>query len=177
MTFEWTTDALLALEPKRLDVLRRNAGTRGDAALIERCEQIQASRKPKKTTKSPRTKANPVIGFHYVCEPDHGVVRLAGGRFWSGVWVVDEAHCDAAIKAQGYLALHSSKSEPSHRQGTIVDWKTEGRPIGKTEVGVTFLVEPFEEPMPWFGTGSGEKGYRRAGDEPRWVPKDKRARS
>lgn len=174
MAFAWTTEALSALEPKRLEVVRRNAAGRGDAALVGMIETIQGSRKKKPAARAPKTKANPVIGFHYICEGDRGVIRLAGGRFWSGIWVIDEEHCDPAVASEGYLALHTSRSAPSYRQGTITDWKLEERPIGRTGIGVTFLVEPFDEPMPWFGGGSGEKGYRRAADEPRWVPVSKR---
>jgi hypothetical protein len=72
---------------------------------------------------------------------------------------------------RGYVALHKSRATSSHRQGTIVGWREEQRTKGAKQVGISFLLVPFDEPQPWFGGGAGEKGYRRVTDLPAWVPR------
>jgi hypothetical protein len=111
-----------------------------------------------------------VVGFHYVCPEEYEVAELPNGNFTSGVWRVDERHCEPAVRLGGYVALHRSKTERSYKQGTIVGWSRERRTKGQEQLGVTFELEPFEDRLPWFGGGAGEKGYRRVDDEPRWVP-------
>jgi hypothetical protein len=170
MAFFWDDERLLKLSPARLEVLRRNAVNEGQIELAGRIVRIQESRKPKKLAPANGPKS-PVIGFHFKCENDYEVTLTPEGNFWSGVWTVDDSQCDPAIKLGGYVALHHSKKEHSYRQGTLVDWKVEPRSKGKTPMGVSFLVVPFEDSLPWFGNGSGEKGYRRVSDSPEWIPK------
>lgn len=161
----WTDDKLLALAPEKLEQLRRNAVGRDDLLAL-RIDAIQQSRRQRPTTSN----NSPVIGFHFKCEADYEVTMMPDGTFWSGVWVVKEVLCDPAIALKGYVALHSAKRELSYRQGTIVDWKIENRTKGTTARGISFLLSPFEQRMPWFGQGTGERGYRRLDDEPRWAP-------
>lgn len=168
--FIWDDVRLLALPPDRLEVLRRNAVDKGDTALSDRIREIQESRKPKKLTAASGPKS-PVVGFHFKCENDYEVTLTPDGKFWSGVWAVDESLCDPAIVLGGYVALHRSKKDRSYRQGTLVDWKVQPRTKGKTPVGVSFLVVPFDESFPWYGNATGERGYRRVADLPEWIPK------
>lgn len=167
MPVVWTTEKLLALEPVRLDIVRRNAQREGNIDLVQAIEAIQASRKARPSIRN----ESPVVGFHFKCEDDYEVTLTPTGDFWSGVWVVDEELCEPAREASGYVALHSAKRELSYRQGTILDWKSEPRTKGKTPTGISFLLRPFPDRLTWFGTGTGEKGYRRLDDEPRWVPR------
>lgn len=156
---------LLSLTPERLEILRQNAARRGEAELVRRIETIQQSRKPIRQA----VRNSPVIGFHFKCESDYEVTPDGPDRFWSGVWVVAEDLCTPAVELGGYVALHASKRERSYRQGTIIDWKVEPRSKGTTPMGITFLLHAFDEPQPWFGTGTGEKGYRRIDDLPSWT--------
>jgi len=111
-----------------------------------------------------------VVGFHFVCQNDYEVVPAEGGRFWSGVWAVDQSHCDPAMAMRGYVALHESKREESYRQGYIKGWELQERSKGSTPIGVSFLLEPFDKRLPWYGQAAGEKGYRRVSDSPPWNP-------
>jgi hypothetical protein len=123
-----------------------------------------------KRPRDPVANTSPVVGFHFVCEADYEVTPAENGKFWSGVWVVKEGLCQPAIDLKGYVALHSAKSEPSYRQGRIVGWKMERRSKGKTEMGISFLLEPLPHSFVWFGEGAGERGYRRLEDQPRYQP-------
>lgn len=80
--------------------------------------------------------------------------------------VVDTAHVERAVKIGAYVALHVAKSELSYLQGIVRDWRTRERErsyaegqLVQTKFGVDFLIEPTNEPLPWYGDGSGEKGY------------------
>lgn len=170
MALTYTDDQLLALSPARLENVRANAWRRGEKALVEQCERIQAHRRPVKRPKDPTLSTSPVVGFHFKCVADYEVTPAENGRFWSGVWVVDDALCQPAIELRGYVALHDSKREQSYRQGRIVGWRLDVRSKGKTKRGVSFLLEPLPHPFDWFGKGSGEKGYRRLEDQPRYEP-------
>lgn len=166
---EWSDERLSALLPEKLEVVRQNAIRVGNTQLAERIRALQVSRRPKRTESS--KKDSPVIGFHFVCPDDYEVTLLPNGQFWSGIWAVSESHCEPAKQMRGYVALHRSRSALSHRQGTIVGWKTEKRTKGKRQEGITFLVEPFDEPTKWYGDASGERGYRRVDDPPPWTPR------
>jgi hypothetical protein len=166
MPIVWTEDRLLALAPPRLEQVRQNALAQQNQGIVEICAAIQASRS--KRSASPDS---PVVGFHLVYDPDYEVNELADGRFWSGVWLIDKALCDPAIKLGGYVALHLSKQRSSYRQGFLLDWRIEARIKGKKPTGITFFLEPFDGPMQWFGDAAGDRSYRRLDDEPRWAPK------
>jgi hypothetical protein len=107
-----------------------------------------------------------VVGFHFVCDRGKGLESNSDGTIWTGTWVVDSAHAERAARIQAYVALHSSKAEPSYLQGIVKDWRTsprareyaEGRPV-RIESGIDFLLELTDQPYDWSGDGSGEKGY------------------
>lgn len=164
MAFTWTDEMLIALEPAKLEQVRLNAQERGEYALSNRCLAIQQTRRPL------RNSANPVVGFHFLCRGDYEVTEVNDGKFWSGVWVVGEEHCEPAIRLRGYIALHSSRTALSYRQGQILDWKLEPRTKGKTAMGISFLADPVIPPQRWYGDATGEKGYRRLSDAPGWAP-------
>ena len=170
MVFSWDDKNLMALPPDRLEVVRRHAVDKGETALVNLIEQIQQSRKPKKLGPAVGPKS-PVIGFHFKCENDYEVTLTQDGNFWSGVWAIDDSLCAPAIRLGGYVALHHSKKQLSYRQGTLVDWQIQARTKGKTPMGVSFLVVPFDESLPWYGNAAGERGYRRVADQPEWTPK------
>ena len=165
----WTTEKLLALEPAKLERLRHNALVRDEAGLAAQCLDIQQSRKAN-LPKASRKALDPVVGFHFVCKDDYEVTLEADGSFRSGVWAVDSDHCDPAIELGGYVALHDSKQNPSYRQGKIIGWTYKERSKGSTAMGVEFHLSPLGEPIHWYGRGSGERGYRRVTDTPRWTP-------
>ncbi len=164
----WTIERLSALPAEKLESLKINALAKSEATLLERIDDLQNARRK---DRGGGGTGSPVIGFHFVCPDDYEVDLLADGRFWSGVWAVATAHCAPAVEMKGYVALHKSRSVLSHRQGTVIDWKTETRTKGKTPMGVSFLVRPFEESLQWFGEAAGERGYRRVDDKPAWLPR------
>jgi hypothetical protein len=168
MKHNWTFEKLTSLSPQHLDVLRQNAQSRGETELAYQCLALQESRK-KRPDQTAKKILSPVVGFHFVCQDDYEVQLLQDGKFWSGVWAVDQTHCRPAKQLRGYVALHQSKRNVSYRQGLIVDWKLEARTKGSKQIGVSFLLSPFSQSLPWYGAGSGEKGYRRADDLPRWA--------
>lgn len=114
----------------------------------------------------------PVLGFHFVCPKEVGVEKNADGTAWTGIWVVSSAHAARAPKVGAYVALHAAKAELSYMQGMIKDWRSRERnrlnvfgQEAKTRSGVDFLFEPDNQPRPWRGGGSGEKGYYYGEDE------------
>ena len=134
----------------------------------------ELSRRAPSREKTPRTPkvivesrhAQVVIGFHFVCPQEKGVTRNSDGTVWTGTWVVDKIHAERAAKIGAYVAPHTAKSELSYLQGVVKDWRkmereqeyADGKPV-KIEFGVDFLLEITNEPHPWNGDGSGEKGY------------------
>jgi len=94
------------------------------------------------------------------------LTRNSDGTVWTGTWVVDKIHAERAAKIGAYVAPHTAKSELSYLQGVVKDWRkmereqeyADGKPV-KIEFGVDFLLEITNEPHPWNGDGSGEKGY------------------
>ena len=167
MKHNWSLEKLSALSPPKLEILRQNALRLGEVELARQCEELQQSRKVR-ANGLPSRNETPVVGFHFVCQNDYEVKFLPDGSFWSGVWAVDQEHCDPAIAMNGYVALHESKSQPSYRQGLIVNWKLEPRTKGAKQLGVSFHLTPLTDALDWFGSGSGEKGYRRVNDTPPW---------
>jgi len=165
VTFTWSDQALLELEAARLEIVRSNALKRGENELALRIEALQRARAATKTGGAP---SSPVVGFHFTCVDDYEVIEQSDGTFWSGVWTVAEVLCEPARELKGYVALHASKRENSYRQGTIIDWRNEKRTKGKSPMGISFLLEPFETSLPWYGRGAGERGYRRLDDHPKW---------
>jgi hypothetical protein len=170
----WTPEFIAALDLPKLQSLRANASRLNEQGIVDICNAELEQRKPQKRPRSeteesvPSRKGQCVVGFHFVCANDKGVMQNPDGTFWSGTWVVNRAHVDRAIEVKGYFALHSSKSELSYRQGVIKAWRKAererqyGEQPTKVEVGIDFLIEPTSEPYQWIGTGSGEKGYNWA---------------
>lgn len=101
---------------------------------------------------APDTPARTLEAVHLVCKEDQHLRELGEGRFETGPWSVDPAHCDELR----FLALHRRKAALSHRQGRVLSWRTvphEGRDR------VVFTVEEEGEPVTWRGGSSGERGY------------------
>ena len=163
----WTDEKLAALPPAKLEIVRQNAVRAGQTELVRRIEALQQARRPHRAVSG----ETPVIGFHFVCPEDYEVTLLPNGQFSSGIWYVKENHCEPALQMRGYVALHHSRSSLSHRQGTIVGWKPELRTKGKKQHGITFVLEPFDDRLRWYGEATGERGYRRVSDPPPWTPK------
>jgi hypothetical protein len=114
-------------------------------------------------------RSSPVVGFHFVCPQETGVTHNSDSTVWTGTWVVDARHAERGARIGAYVALHTTKSEPSYLQGTIKDWRrsprerqyADGQPA-KTPFGIDFLLELTASPYDWQGDGSGEKGYAYA---------------
>lgn len=92
-----------------------------------------------------------VVGMHFVCREGDGVADDGKGVFLTGSWKVDPKH----LETVEYVALHSSRAEPSHRQGRVLAWFEDPREAGR------FVIVAFTEgaPREWQGHGTGEKGY------------------
>jgi hypothetical protein len=94
-----------------------------------------------------------VVGVHFVCDNDRNVTDHGNGTFDSGFWVVAKSHRPTIE----YLALHSSRSSCSYRQGRVIgarDVKYGGK------IRTIFTVQATREPLDWVGNGSGERGYK-----------------
>jgi hypothetical protein len=160
----WTPEKLAALDSVRLAQLRANALARSHPEVAQLCEDEVARRrasKPVRGRKQPSAaQQGTVRGYHFVCQNDRGVALNSDGTFWSGSWVVAEAHAEKSLSAGAYLALHSSRTEPSYGQGQIIGFRTAPRSmIAKHNEGIEFHVRPESSPYAWTGDGTGEKGY------------------
>lgn len=160
MVYVWTVEKLASLDAAQLDRVKKNATAKAETNLANLCAELQRKRRTSTATRASAA----VVGFHFVCKNDYEVEIEPDGTFWSGVWAIDEAHCEPAIKLNGYVALHDTKLTPSYRQGQIIDWRRDKRSKGSKDFGVSFKLRPLPEPIQWHGQGSGEKGYRRTGD-------------
>ena len=169
---DWTPEQIATLPIEKVKTLRENAQKRGNNAVVGLCDD-DLVRRTTTQNKSPKIKAKPesrygqvVVGFHFVCDKEKGVITNSDGTFWSGTWVVDQIHAERGEKIGAYVALHATKAEPSYLQGVIKGWRksdreqeyAEGRPV-RIEHGIDFLLEPTNAPYQWNGDGSGEKGY------------------
>lgn len=163
----WTPERLDTLSRGELVQLRANAERLSNEQLVTDCDaalerqpkpspkRVAAARAPKKSV------TDVVVGYHFVCQYDRGVETNGDGTFWSGSWVVAEDNVKNSLKHGAYLALHSSKSEASYRQGKIVDYRKTTRTIdAKTTDALEFKVEPEDSQYEWVGQGAGEKGYK-----------------
>jgi hypothetical protein len=162
----WTPEKLRGLSLPQLQQLRANALRLSEAQVVADCDQELAGRvKPTRpaNARSPKTsETDVVIGYHFVCQADHGVQFNEDGTFSSGSWAVTERNVLNSLKYGAYLALHNSKSEPSYRQGRVVGYQKTTRSMveSKIEEGIEFRVRPEDSPYTWVGGGSGEKGYK-----------------
>jgi hypothetical protein len=162
----WTREKLQGLSLPQLQQLRANALRLSQEQVVADCDQELAGRvKPTRvvTKRSPKTsETDVVVGYHFVCQADHGVQFNQDGTFSSGSWAVSERNVQNSIKYGAYLALHTAKSEPSYRQGRVVGYQKTTRSMvdSKIEEGIEFRVQPEDTPYAWVGGGSGEKGYK-----------------
>lgn len=174
---DWSIDRLRSMELPQLRQLLKNAEARGVEDLVAKCQEVLAERAPAKSSAArpqsdrpaaTRRSARDVVSeFHFVCENDRGVRGDGEGFFWTGFWTVPEADVIKSIEAGGKLALHASTSEPSYRQGRILDYRTSTDDTAKKRtVSIEFLVAADDTPLAWVGTGSGETGYKWASDAP-----------
>jgi hypothetical protein len=160
----WSPEKLQALTQARLEQLRDNARRLGNEEVLEACNLILSSRapvgRPVRTSAPKSSDLDVVTGYHFVCQSDRGVELNTDGTFWSGSWVVAEENVRTSLKYGAYVALHNSKSEPSYRQGDLVDYRKGSRGmVAKSEDGIEFRVRPTPIPYTWVGAGAGEKGY------------------
>lgn len=176
-----TREKLAAEERKGVELIRQRALQYGASDLVEMCDQDLASRPPvNPTTRRPRSagesrsSSDVVIGYHFVCGKERGVITADAGKFWSGSWVVAEGNARKSLDQGAYLALHETKIDLSYKQGKLVDYRRTKRDMvskdetgstPQTEEGIEFLVEETSQPYEWVGKGSGEKGYLWASDK------------
>jgi hypothetical protein len=171
MVAAWTPERIAELSIEDVKKLRENAKKLASSQVVDLCDADIARRAPLRS-KLPPTRATSesrfgqvVAGFHFVCDKGKGVSNNPDGTIWTGTWVVDQAHAERGEKIAAYVALHTTKAEPSYLQGIIRGWRktmreqqyAEGRPV-KIESGIDFLLEPTTEPYQWEGDGAGEKG-------------------
>lgn len=170
---EWNQETISKLASDKIKSLRENAKKLREQAIVDLCDLELLKRAPIKAKKAPSSKSKQnsrpdgvVAGFHFVCPGEKGVTRNTDGTIWTGIWVVDKAHAEKALKVDAYVALHTAKSEPSYLQGKIKDWRAKKRErqyaddrLVKIEDGIEFQFSPTHEPYTWHGDGSGEKGY------------------
>lgn len=165
---DWSADRLRAMETPQLKQLLANAQKRGASELAVMCEEVLSERTPAKKLASPSSKRPArdfVAEFHFVCEDDRGVTADGEGFFWSGSWIVSEEEVIKSIQHGGKLALHSSRSDASYRQGKVIDYRKTARDmVKKRNIGIEFLVAADDVALAWSGDGAGEKGYRWASD-------------
>lgn len=171
---DWSAERLRAMETPQLKQLLANAQKRDASALAALCEEVLSERSPAargavssgRTSSSSATAAKPVTrngvsAFHFVCENDRGVSMDGERFFWTGFWIVPEDEVIKAVKSGARLALHKSRTEPSYRQGKILDYRIAPEDAGKKRnVGIEFLVAADDAALAWAGEGADEKGYR-----------------
>jgi len=172
----WTKERLAAMETAQLKQLFANAEARGAEDIAAMCREVLAERGPApraaSTGRAPSGKAptlkrgarDYVAEFHFVCENDRGVTQDGERFFWTGSWTVAEDQVIRAIEEGSKLALHKSSEDMSYRQGKIIDYRKVGDAPKKRNVEIDFLIAADEDPLPWFGDGAGEAGYRWASD-------------
>lgn len=167
---DWNAEKIAALPTEQVKSLRENATKLQHQSIVALCEAELKSRKPVKPSKAATSYGSRsgqyVSEFHFVCPDELGVSTNPDGTKWTGTWVVAQDNAKAAEKYGSLVALHSSKSEFSYLQGIIRGWrksqresKYSGDQTVKTEFGIDFLFEPSNDPMPWKGDATGEKGY------------------
>jgi hypothetical protein len=178
LSHQWALEKLAAQDRKSVELILERASKHDAIDLVELCKCDLAQRTKKSVRAASiamphRSATDVVIGYHFVCERGRGVTEAGSGRFSSGSWVVAEANVPKSIQVGAYLALHESKKEKSYRQGRVVDFRRSPRDmVSQTDTGappqvdegIEFLVEETGSAYDWFGSGSGEKGYRWLSD-------------
>jgi hypothetical protein len=168
LAHSWTAEKLSALELARLKVLRENAMRNGAVDLVAMCDSAIDLRKPAASARSRKATdketGDLVTEFHFICQNDRGVKVNSDGTFWSTSWVVAEEVLQKSMKYGAKLALHSSKAEPSYRQGTIRDYqRIDDFAEGDVKFRIDFLVVSDETPLAWAGSDAGEKRAKSSG--------------
>jgi hypothetical protein len=168
----WTLEQISKWSTDQVKLVRDRALQQGVQEIVDRCNQILAERLPaKKITKTiqlgKRNRQN-ANELHFVCKPkDKGVTFNADGTAWSGTWVVGKPQAEHVVKVKGMVCLHLTRTEPSYRQGIVLDWRPaergkvyaeDGRET-KTKYGIDFLLKLTDAPLNWKGDATGEKGY------------------
>jgi hypothetical protein len=146
---------LTKLSVSQLNTMRENARRKGRNDIVEQC-----TRELEFLAAMDSAAGEYVVGIHLKCEQGTNVEDQPDGTFWTGNWVIDEAHAVLAPRVGAYLALHEQKTRPSYMQGKIIDWRRSNRePPAKIQTGVAFLVKSTSQPYSWVGESTGEKGY------------------
>jgi hypothetical protein len=163
----WTAEKLSALDLPKLKNVQENALRNGASDLVDMCALEIASRKKSQSRvsgSSARVETGDIVTeYHFVCRNDRGVTFNADGTFWSTSWVVAEDVIKRSLSFGARFALHNSKLEPSYRQGLIKDYRRiDDFADGKVESRIDFLITSEPQSLEWAGSGTGEKGYKRA---------------
>lgn len=95
------------------------------------------------------------VGIHLLCRDDLGVTELEDGTFETRAWRVDEKWLHSAA----YVALHQRKSEPSYRQGRLIEFRVDAERSDR----YLLVVEPEGASVQWPGSQRGQNsiGIRR----------------
>lgn len=149
-------DKLQHMSSADLRQIRENAIKRNNATFEHLCDDLLEERQLEQMKEAGQN----VVEFHFVCEKGANLEPADDGKFMTGNWPVNEAHCDSAVKIGAKLALHESSDARSYFQGTIVDWKKEASGTGKSVV--RFTVNPTNKTLKWAGEGTSDKGYKIA---------------
>jgi hypothetical protein len=169
---DWTTERIAALSKEALKNLRANAQAKGNEQVVHLCDTELSARTLRRKGARPHRTADEsrrgqyVCGYHFVCPSEEGVTRNSDQTVWTGTWVVEKRKAEESSRYGAYVALHTSKNEPSYLQGNLKDSRVaklnseyaDGRAV-KIPMGVDLLFERSDEPYDWCGDGSGEKGY------------------
>jgi hypothetical protein len=167
----WTKEKLSELSSDELESLSENAKRLQKQDIVDLCNDELANRAPVRKGKRAGIGGEDHTGeyvaeFHFVCPNELGVTRNPDGTVWTGTWVVAEEHAEAAVTYGSYVALHSSKADPSYLHGVVKHWRKSDRErrytgdqITQTRSGIDFLFQPSEVPLEWRGDATGEKGY------------------
>lgn len=118
--------------------------------LPSRCSDGRTMKNLQSTPETPSS-TRKVIGMHFVCRDNIGVLDDGNGIFRTGSWKIDPRHAET-VK---YVALHSSRSEPSYRQGHVLGCYENPFEPGR----FVLIVHADNQSREWRGRGTGEKGY------------------
>jgi hypothetical protein len=103
------------------------------------------------TTADVSSSERTVVGMHFVCRDDRNVMDDGNGVFVTGSWKVSPRHAETVE----YVALHTSRSDPSYRQGRVVAYYRHPREQDR----FVLVASADDQPRDWQGDGTGEKGY------------------
>lgn len=168
---QWTREQIATLSTDQIETLRENATRLARQEIVDLCGEELSSRRPIRVAKntvsdSAHHRGQYVSEFHFVCPSELGVSRNQDGTIWTGTWVVAEEHAERAARYGAFVALHSSRAEPSYLQGMVKAWRKSrrqprysGEKQTQVDEGIDFLFEPSGFPLPWKGDATGEKGY------------------